>query len=443
MSRADRIELGKELLNELEAKNIPVNDNLRNDLEHGVPKAIVNAEKKLANAETNDEAEQEVKPAEEATQFIAKNEPAENVTKQEVKAEKSAKEDTVLKGVSGIYESDIKDYIDRGYNIESYRGHLENGKPVYNLDFETSKDKARFVKDFYGESEEIDTDTSEPDYAKELDEEQEKKAGAEPAEEGNKKATDEGDKNNDKQAEVDKLANETSQVIVSGNEFGEYTDIKDLRKKALSYYSEHWQGIHVKNSKLGDIDIDNIDDVNEDNEAHVAEFTSSGKREIKSTSAKKEKLFLIKYLPKLIHQAVDLTDNTSQKERHANEHFYYLHTSALIEGKEIPVDITLIKRNDRSIQFYNLTLPSLENNKKNEPLVSSAPESPNGALGTPTVNGSSTSNISQEQKPGKGKVKQKGTERAGTDGNETVVKENGGEVSSEYTHGTETVQSLT
>lgn len=165
MSRADRIELGKELLNELEAKNIPVNDNLRNDLEHGVPKAIVNAEKKLANAETNDEAEQESKPAEEATPAIANNEAAENVTKQdkqEVKAEKSAKEDTVLKGVSGIYESDIKDYIDRGYNIESYRGHLENGKPVYNLDFETSKDKARFVKDFYGESEEIDTNTSEP-----------------------------------------------------------------------------------------------------------------------------------------------------------------------------------------------------------------------------------------------------------------------------------------
>ena len=198
MSRADRIELGKELLNELEAKNIPVNDNLRNDLEHGVPKAIVNAEKKLANAETNDEAEQEIKPAEEVTPAIAKNEPAENVTeqdKQEVK--EAAAEDTVLKGVSGIYESDIKDYIDRGYNIESYRGHLENGKPVYNLDFETSEDKARFVKDFYGESEGIDTDTSEPDYAKELDEEQDKKAGAEPAEEDNKKATNEGDKKNE------------------------------------------------------------------------------------------------------------------------------------------------------------------------------------------------------------------------------------------------------
>ena len=30
-----------------------------------MPKAIVNAEKKFANAETNDEAEQEIKPAEE------------------------------------------------------------------------------------------------------------------------------------------------------------------------------------------------------------------------------------------------------------------------------------------------------------------------------------------------------------------------------------------
>ena len=106
---------------------------------------------------------------------------------QEVKAEKPAEGDTVLKGVSGIYESDIKDYINRGYNIESYRGHLENGKPVYNLDFETPEDKARFVKDFYGESEEIDTDMNEPDYTNELEEKQAKK----PADESNEKATNE------------------------------------------------------------------------------------------------------------------------------------------------------------------------------------------------------------------------------------------------------------
>lgn len=54
---------------------------------------------------------------------------------------------------------------------------------------------------------------------------------------------------------------------------------------------------------------------------------------------------------------------------------------------------------------------------------------------------SSTSNISQEQKPSKGKVKKKRTERAGTEGNETVIEGNGGEVSSEHTQETETFQS--
>lgn len=125
MSRADRIELGKELLNELEAKNIPVNDNLRNDLEHGVPKAIVNAEKKLANAETNDEAAQEVTPAEEATPAIAKNEPAENVTeqdKQEVKAEaEPAKEGNKKATNEGGYK------LADGYKTES-------GKPINEAD---------------------------------------------------------------------------------------------------------------------------------------------------------------------------------------------------------------------------------------------------------------------------------------------------------------------
>ena len=125
MSRADRIELGKELLNELEAKNIPVNDNLRNDLEHGVPKAIVNAEKKLANAETNDEAEQEVKPAEKATPAIAKNKPAENVTeqdKQEVKAE-----------AEPAGEDNKKTTNESGYKLaDGYK--TESGKPINEAD---------------------------------------------------------------------------------------------------------------------------------------------------------------------------------------------------------------------------------------------------------------------------------------------------------------------
>ena len=124
MSRTDRIELGKELLNELKAKNIPVNDNLRNDLEHGVPKAIVNAEKKLANAEINDEAAQEVKPAEEATPAIAKNEPAENVPEQDkdVKAEAEPADDGNKKTTN-----------EGGYKLaDGYK--TESGKPINEAD---------------------------------------------------------------------------------------------------------------------------------------------------------------------------------------------------------------------------------------------------------------------------------------------------------------------
>ena len=46
------------------------------------------------------------------------------------------------------------------------------------------------------------------------------------------------------------------EIVVTGNEFGEYKDIKELRKKAVQYYSEHLQGTSVENATLGKIDID-------------------------------------------------------------------------------------------------------------------------------------------------------------------------------------------
>ena len=150
MSRADRIELGKELLNELEAKNIPVNDNLRNDLEHGVPKAIVNAEKKLANAETNDEAEQEVKPAEEATPAIANNEAAEN-TESEQHFTLGTHEDT-RPNVDKLYSTARPtEYLGDKYRSISNLAKEHNGhysKYANNsFIFENENDRNEFVKE--------------------------------------------------------------------------------------------------------------------------------------------------------------------------------------------------------------------------------------------------------------------------------------------------------
>ena len=177
------------------------------------------------------------------------------------------------------------------------------------------------------------------------------------------------------------------EVVVTGDEFGEYKDIKELRKKAVKYYSDNLQGTSVENATLGKIDID---------ENGLVNFTGAGKREMKSTSAKAHKLLLVKYLPNLIKGATDITSNEAVKERHANETFYYLHTEAVINGKKTPVDITLVKRNDGSIQYYNHVLPSEETKDTS---VSPGPESSNEALGTPAVDVSLvTSSVPQEQK---------------------------------------------
>ena len=167
---------------------------------------------------------------------------------------------------------------------------------------------------------------------------------------------------------------------MQGDEFGEYKDIKELREKAVQYYSKNLQGTSVENKELGKIDIDENGTVN---------FTGSGKREMKGTSAKTNKLLLVKYLPKLIADATNITSSKAEKERHANETFYYLHTGATIDGDNVPVEITLVKRNDGSIQYYNHILPTEENNKNTS--VSPGPESSKEALGTPAVDVSSVS----------------------------------------------------
>ena len=187
-----------------------------------------------------------------------------------------------------------------------------------------------------------------------------------------KSAENEVDKNK-KRADNDST-NEEGRVIVTGNEFGEYADIKELRAKAIQYYKDNLQGTSVENPVLGKIDIDQNGIVN---------FTGAGKREMKNSSAKEHKLLLIKHLPQLIKNATNIVGKNSSKDKHDGEYFYYLHTTATINGQRTPVNITLVKRNDSSIQYYNHTLPSEENQK--DAVVSTGPESSNEALGTPSI----------------------------------------------------------
>lgn len=193
-------------------------------------------------------------------------------------------------------------------------------------------------------------------------------------------------KNNEQETEATK---EKNVVTVTGDEFGNYDNISELRKKAIQYYKEYLQGTSVRNKKLGIIDID---------ENGIVNFTGSGKSKMKHVSAKPNKLLLVKHLPELIKNATDITEKPAMSDKHKinNEHFYYLHTKVSINGKLEPVDITLIKRNDKSIQYYNHILPNEESIKKEDTTVHTEPVSSKEALGTPSGVISSTNIISNE-----------------------------------------------
>lgn len=196
----------------------------------------------------------------------------------------------------------------------------------------------------------------------------------------------EQNKNNEQKTEATK---EKNVVTVTGDEFGNYDNISELRKKAIQYYKEYLQGTSVRNKKLGIIDID---------ENGIVNFTGSGKSKMKHVSAKPNKLLLVKHLPELIKNATDITEKPAMSDKHKinNEHFYYLHTKVSINGKSEPVDITLIKRNDKSIQYYNHILPNEESIKKEDTTVHTEPVSSKEALGTPSGVISSTNIISNE-----------------------------------------------
>ena len=138
---------------------------------------------------------------------------------------------------------------------------------------------------------------------------------------------------------------------VFGNEFGEYEDIKELRKKAIRYYKTHLQGTNVWNQALATMDADGNGKV---------EFTSEGRDKVKSNSAKEDTLLLIKYLPVLIAGAKHIESKEAMSERHKKlgDSFYYLYTEYEMRGTTLPVEITLKKLHTGNIHYYNHTIGS-------------------------------------------------------------------------------------
>lgn len=152
-----------------------------------------------------------------------------------------------------------------------------------------------------------------------------------------------------------KFSNPEQIVEVTGREFGDYTDIKDLRKKAIQYYRDNLQGTSVVNEELGRIDFDHNS---------IVEFTGAGRDKVKSSSAQETKLLLIPYLPQLIENGTKVTGREANKQKNEGKYYYYMRAFANIDGEARQIDITLEKFNDGHIVFYNHNISNSAGNEK-------------------------------------------------------------------------------
>ena len=178
---------------------------------------------------------------------------------------------------------------------------------------------------------------------------------------------------------------EEGRVTVTGNEFGEYADIKELRAKAKQYYKEHLQGTSVENPILGTINLTD----------HEIQFSRAGLGKMTATSAKEHKLLLVPYLPELIKSAKRVTQEKNVKDKRDASYYSYLHAEAIIDGKIQPVTITIFTDVNGN-KYYNHILPAEENSQKNKDLSVPLAQAAKTGDGIPAIDKSfSDTNIPQ------------------------------------------------
>ncbi|MBR3624232.1 MAG: hypothetical protein IKN43_12890 [Selenomonadaceae bacterium] len=134
-----------------------------------------------------------------------------------------------------------------------------------------------------------------------------------------------------------------------GKEFGDYTDIKELRAKAKKYYKENLQGLSVENPILKQANLQDIS----------VQFTRAGLGKMGATSAKEHKLLLVPCLPELIRTATSITKTDNVKNKRDASQYSYLHSETMINGKRQPVTITIFTDVNGN-KYYNHILPNEE-----------------------------------------------------------------------------------
>ena len=141
-------------------------------------------------------------------------------------------------------------------------------------------------------------------------------------------------------------------ATITGKEFGEYTDIKDLRAKALTYYKEHLQGTFAHNDLLGDIRLGE-EAVTKEGKPGDVKFTGTGRKEMGHSSGNIMKLLSIYRLKEIMENANIVGKSSSQKEKHQGWTFYYLHSAIdTPDGKQYVI-VTVADKRKGTVDYYN------------------------------------------------------------------------------------------
>ena len=158
-------------------------------------------------------------------------------------------------------------------------------------------------------------------------------------------------------------------VNLTGNEFGKFADLKDLRSKAVAWYRDNLQGTTAYNEYLGKVRIGKGMTQND------LAFSSIGRKKMSHTSAKEEKLLSVMYLKELIENANFITESDGSKEKHEGEHFYYLHTKLHdAQNNELYLIVNVKEDMYGRLMYYNHNIFNADEYKKIEDAYTENPE---------------------------------------------------------------------
>lgn len=183
-------------------------------------------------------------------------------------------------------------------------------------------------------------------------------------------------------------------MSIKGDEFGEYQNLRELRKSAKQFYKETLQGTTAYNSLIGEVRL------NKGFPEKELLFSKTGLNEMMHYGAKAEKMLCVKYLKELIENSQHLTEQGSVKEKHAGEHFYYLHSRIMLNN--VPHYVTVSIKEDRNgdLIYYNHNVYNeneyYEQYKKIEDAKNATPKPGGSSTGGEVQQASSFNNIISE-----------------------------------------------